>query len=178
MQRIDVRQSSGEPSSKAVEINRTDTWVTINNIFLTVSDKWRIEKNEWFDDNIINVCQYLISICFPLFSGLIDTLLLSQFVQATECEKIIQIHHVSNHWVVSNRNGTSVTVYDSLKPTKMQDTLKKQLVKLYRLMFSGDYMVLKLDHICCQKQEGGSDCGAFAIANAVALASGFDFKHD
>ena len=81
----------------------------------------------------------------------------------------IQIHNLPGHWVVSQSNGHSVIVYDSLFPG-MTQLLSQQLVYAYKSPTKGCLLQVKLR--CCQKQDNFVDCGLFAIANAAALAKG------
>ena len=68
-------------------------------------------------------------------------------------------------------NG-EITVYDSLKPT-MSSALSHQLQHVYGDK-SGEPVRVKV--YMCQKQNAESDCGLFAIANALALAKGVSLK--
>ena len=66
-----------------------------------------------------------------------------------------------------------VTVYDSLTPA-LPHALRCQLANLYRRFAAGIHGRINVHVRCTQRQIGGSDCGLFAIANAVALANGQD----
>ncbi len=60
-----------------------------------------------------------------------------------------------------------MVVYESMT-TSLNDALKRQLVLIYTGMSKTkrmDYLTVVLQ----QKQEGGWDCGLFAIANAVCV---------
>ncbi|CAH1248769.1 Hypp8399 [Branchiostoma lanceolatum] len=116
---------------------------------------------------------------YPLVEGFRDTVILAS---SKECSsplpvpamaECIQLHHIGEHWVVStNKEGnTGITVYDSLYTT-VGMSLRRQLVGLYKHHDSVDEGILPVTVICAQRQVGSSDCGLFAIANAVALAEG------
>ena len=74
------------------------------------------------------------------------------------------------HWLVSTVFNGEITVYDSLKPT-MPSALSLQHVYGDK---SGEPVRVKV--YMCQKQNAESDCGFFAIANALALAKGVSLK--
>lgn len=154
------------------EENKDDgKWVTINHITLTHSDKKAILNWEWLDHKVINIFQYLIATAFPSISGLFDIVILAHdSVSCLNSQSILQIHHLGAHWVVSQGSGAHVTVFDSFKTRSVPEMLRKQLVKVYDPLFSGEFRILNLDLVCCRKQDGVNDCGALAIANAVALA--------
>lgn len=56
----------------------------------------------------------------------------------------------------------------------MPQPLRKQLALVYSPQAKGKDCLIEVDVICCQRQVGGSDTGLFAIANALALASGIN----
>ncbi|XP_073524300.1 uncharacterized protein [Phyllobates terribilis] len=152
-------------------------WVTVKNIKLSFRDRALITEQEWLDDNIINACQNLIIKACPKVSGLMDTVVLAHSdIPLVTGSHIIQIHHVGAHWLVSACNNNSVTVFNSLHSSSISDTLKKQILKMYKPLFHGCNKILDVTIMCCQKQNGANDCGLFAIANAVALAEGVDLK--
>lgn len=72
---------------------------------------------------------------------------------------------------LSESYGGKVTVYDI---SGIPETLRQQIVKLYTPLFKGVNKVLTLNYLCSQTQEGGADCGLFAIANCLALANKMD----
>ena len=57
--------------------------------------------------------------------------------------------------------------------TSLNDSLKRQLVCLYKHLCSDDGS-LNISVILQQRQKGSADCGLFSSANAVALANGID----
>lgn len=162
----------GEEQEAAISVSQTETWLTINGIKLTNNDKEKIRTGEWLDDNVINVCQYLISQSHPSFAGFIDTLIIAHnSANAVDSQQVLQIHHLGAHWVTSQRLKNKVTVFDSLPFSGVPDTLKKQIIMLYAPLFTGVNEVLDVNFVCCQKQTGINDCGLFAIANCIGLAN-------
>ncbi|KAE8602183.1 hypothetical protein XENTR_v10013901 [Xenopus tropicalis] len=176
---------------KSVEVENTDmsvapctpeshngTWVTINNIKLSYQDKDDIDTDKWIDDNTINASLHLIAQNYPCIASLIDTLILAtSAVDALSGANVIQIHHLGNHWVVSQSNGKCVTIYDSLRFTGFSEMLKTQILKLYAPLFVGEHQIIDVFFKCTQKQHGPNDCGLFAVANAVALAEGVELAN-
>ena len=112
---------------------------------------------------------------FPFIEGFIDVVVLRHMsLNAPVHGDAIQCHHIGNHWVVLTSMGEShVTVYDSLTPA-LPHALRCQLANLYRRFAAGIHGRTNVHVRCTQRQIGGSDCGLFAIANAVPLANGQD----
>ena len=82
----------------------------------------------------------------------------------------MQIHHDGAlHWVCSSIDEEGqVTLYDSLMTGKTTEELDVQLALLYG-DGTGD---LKVTLAPIQQQRGGADCGLFAAAVCLALATG------
>ena len=68
-------------------------------------------------------------------------------------------------------NG-EVRLYDSLFNGKLTSSLEQQLARLYGNLAEEDQLMVTA--VSVQQQQGGSDCGAFAIANAFHAARGDD----
>ena len=125
----------------------------------------------WLNDSLINSTHNLLRRQFPNIKGLTN----SQYVAAkkspqcsltSDCIQIHQSEH--SHWVVSSVSNGKITVYDSMLPN-ITLQLSCQLLHLY-----GDkedvHKPIRVTVTMCQQQMGESDCGLFAIANALALA--------
>ena len=84
----------------------------------------------------------------------------------------MQIHHDGAlHWVCSSIDAEGqITLYDSLLTGKTSEELDVQLALLYG-DGTGD---LKVTFAPIQQQRGGADCGLFAAAVCLALATGVD----
>ncbi|KAI8503698.1 hypothetical protein Bbelb_186690 [Branchiostoma belcheri] len=54
----------------------------------------------------------------------------------------------------------------------MKQSLRQQLVGLYRRYATRENCVLPGKVVCAQTQKGGNECGLFAVANAVAMTKG------
>ena len=66
-------------------------------------------------------------------------------------------------------------VYDSLS-LSMPQSLRNQICCLYEHYAKGDDKLIQVDVVHTQQQVGSSDCGLFAIANVMALASAIDIE--
>ena len=74
---------------------------------------------------------------------------------------------------MTSRSTTgNVIMYESLG-TGLNASLKNQLINLYKVLCNDDGS-LNVTVVLQQRQKGASDCGLYAIANAVALALGVD----
>ena len=82
----------------------------------------------------------------------------------------IQITHNSkHHWLLLSTIGGCVNIYDSLH-MNVTESLKRQIIQL----FSPDGCMPAYKIMECQKQVGSTDCGLFAIANAIEIILGND----
>lgn len=133
-----------------------------------------LSPHTWLDDHVIDHAQALLKEQFPSTEGLHATTsmaLLSTLPAATQ--GFVQIFNVcANHWVTVSNIGCQVgvvNVFDSLNASHTQEFLM-QVTGL--LCFPGRSVKLQWPSI--QHQEGGSDCGLFAIANSLTLCRGED----
>jgi hypothetical protein len=182
------------------------TWIDFDDcrITLTYRDKLTIDTGRWLSDNVIVVCQFIISVQFPQLVGLRDTQLFSLENEHTSTEQLsarldklrrksmmadfvvkllrsngrqIQIlHKSSNHWVtLSNlHNGPIHHIY-------VYDSLNScrgdvLFVHQVAAIFrlAPPCSELKLIWPSVQHQGNYTDCGVFAVANMTTLAFGLD----
>ena len=82
----------------------------------------------------------------------------------------VQIHQDGNlHWVCSRITKEGIFLYDSYYSGKTSEELDIQLALLYAHQESK----LKISVVVpMQQQRGGADCGVFAVAVCLAIASG------
>lgn len=159
-------------------------------------------EKEWISDEIINATQSLLRKQFPTIAGFRDSLQFSIVGSGTnDLKRIytsidrirddsivsndsfkrhltqaghrqIQILFVNgNHWITASnlRSGSleDVFIYDSLPP-HYEEYVNHQVASVFRQ--SSAQINLIWPPMC--KQPNGNDCGAYAIASAVALAFG------
>ena len=127
-----------------------------------------IQDANWLSDIHINTAQKLLKEQFPNLSGLISTLMPSKLKNPIPAgARALQILHIrANHWIVASTIGCEpgeVRLFDSLY--KSIDTETMELVSL---CFGKDVSV----SLEVSQQQGGSNCGLFAIATCTALAHG------
>ena len=108
----------------------------------------------------------------PQQQGLLCTLLLQSPDKLPKLPPdSIQIHHVAgNHWVCSKNCGTHIKLFDSLYNGWLATDLNTQLQALY--LTNEGSLEVRVQRV--QQQQGGTDCGLFAIAYALSLAPGED----
>ena len=121
-------------------------------------------------DNHIDFAQELLKKQFPSICGLQSTLLVS----VSRCSRVsllknslfVQIVFSKNrkHWITVSVSGSqsSIKIYDSVFTTVEDDTRK-----LCDKWFGSER---KVEIIKCAQQEGGTDCGVYAIGYCVSLA--------
>ena len=146
-------------------------WVKVRDISLTNIDKEIIRKGEKLSDKHINFAQRLLKAKFPKINGLRLTLLQDKS-HKDPTHNALQIFHTGgDHWICATTIGTSgkrVLVYDSGYTRWDESTLS--LLKKQFCCSPSSVNVLK--HV--QKQQGGKECGLYAIANATSIAYGKD----
>ena len=124
------------------------------------------------DDSIINRAQEVLRGQFNNIGGWQDPLLCQTSFSAAVDESI-QIHFTGqNHWVCSTSIGGLVRVYDSSSCKKLTPSMEVQLSECYRTAVKDRNLEVEMPST--QIQQGGVDCGLFAIAFACELAFGND----
>ena len=132
-------------------------WITINDI---ISDKDILLRNEWLNDQHMNVAQSLLKEQHPHINGLTPTVLQGRQPLPTGSLQII--HTDGDHWVAVstfNTEGADTIVYDPKysSVSKSTQTILAKLVNTDKPAFS-----VRMASVL--KQSGSSDCGLFAIA--------------
>ncbi|KAM4030210.1 uncharacterized protein ACNLHF_021840 isoform 1-T2 [Anomaloglossus baeobatrachus] len=178
---IDILNNSATSDQKFVDkeeaVSQSREWILVFGIKLSHQDRQEVCDGNWLNDNVINVCQYLISKQHPTIGFFFDTVIVTHSsLDVRVVEHTLQSHHLGAHWLVSEARGTKVTIYDSLPFSGISEILRKQIVKIYAPLFTGLNKGLTVNYVCPQKQEGGNDCGVFAIANCLALANKMDLS--
>ena len=101
-----------------------------------------------------------------------DTLLCQTFLSAVTDESV-QIHHTGKkHWVSSTSINGHLRVYDSSSSKNFTSSMEIQLAECYQTLATDRTLAVELPP--AQTQQGGVDCGLFAIAFAYELADGND----
>ena len=151
--------ASAEPT-KSVKVN------------LLERDRDTILGKRRLDDNVINQSQKLLKKQFPNIGGWQDTLLCQTSFSAVTDESV-QIHHTGkNHWVCSTSINGHLRVYDSSSSKNITSSMEIQLAECYQTLATDRTLAVELPP--AQTQQGGVDCGLFAIAFAYELANGND----
>lgn len=134
-----------------------------------------LQPYTWLDDRTIDHAMALLRAQYPRIGGLLSTTslgLLTRF-PPPPTQWFVQIINISgNHWVAVSTCGCEVgfvNIYDSLHQSCTED-FAAQVTGL--LAFQGRTVCLQWPDV--QQQEGGSDCGLFAIANSLTLCRGED----
>ena len=131
-----------------------------------------ILNNQRLDDTIINRSQNILRKQFPNIGGWQDTLL-CQTSFTSIAEESVQVHFTGkNHWVCSSSIGGYVRMYDSATSKNLTSSMKVQLSECHKSL--AKYKRLAIELPPAQIQQGGVDCGLFALAFACDLASGND----
>ena len=90
-----------------------------------------------------------------------------------QCDEFVQVlHNGAGHWLTVSSIGATkgkpeIFVYDSMYQS-VGSFAKKQIAA----MLASEQARIDVKMMNVQRQEGGSDCGLFAIAFATALVNG------
>ncbi len=132
-----------------------------------------ILSGSWLLQQHIAAAQALLKQKFSQQNGLQNTVDVADLHYSCSADNFVQIVNLSNtHWVcVSNLNckPDEVDVYDSLYATPCY-TLKEQVAAILRS--PAERITLRMVNM--QRQNGGADCGLFAVSTAVSLRHGED----
>ena len=132
--------------------------------------------SEWLSD-VVDAAQALLVKQFPDIMGLQSTVILQGSSYGGYAPKdfpFVQIINVKNHWVTLSNFVMDImkpgiaNLYDSLhrKNSEIPTIVKKVTASL---MFMEGNTSITVQLPKCKQQNGSSDCGLFAIANATAL---------
>ena len=163
-------------STKGIEDDTTcdhgvsnSAWLSYSGIQLFESDRLILQSGQ-LSDNHIDFAQELLKKQFPSICGLQSTLLVSvswcSRVSLLKNSLFVQIVFSKNrkHWITVSVSGSqsSIKIYDYVFTTVEDDTRK-----LCDKWFGSER---KVEIIKCAQQEGGTDCGVYAIGYCVSLA--------
>ena len=162
-----------------------DYW--IRSFDLRYKDKTIIEEGYWINDRIINAAMSLMRSTNPTVNGLNDTVIGEHygFVPSTDNERFLQIINVrKSHWITMSNVESALCetfIYNSLLSLNKKRNndnsermsyplvIEQAICQIRRPPANLDLCVLDV-----QQQNGGNDCGLFAIAFALALCQGKD----
>lgn len=152
-----------------VHINMTNEIieeVAVEDKSMSVEDfeKVLLIKGQKLTDISINWANSLLKEKFPNMNGLQSTLTQSKKELTRFPDNKLQIIHCqsNDHWILASTiSSVDVFIYDSVF-----SSLNTETAKIVGTHFPGRNIRM----VTCQKQQGGTDCGLFAIANATAIA--------
>ena len=165
-----TEEGSHNSSEAAVDTNE---WVQCGGVvILTNYDRKILATGQKLTDKHINFAQTLLRLQFPKLNGLQSTLYQSRSQSLTTNGNVLQVlHSRGDHWIVATTircNPGEVRVFDSVYATLDDGTYET-----VQRMFGGrtSYRVTTTN---VPKQQGGTDCGVFAIAVCTCIAFGGD----
>ena len=169
---IDLEEPEPIPSKR----RRVHQESSLNQIWtgqLTNIDKGIIlSTTGWLNEGIISTVQKMLKEMAPSnLGGFQDTFHGIYCGYEIETSAFVQIvHNGTNHWLTISTIGAKeaeVFIYDSLY-CSVSNAVKNQIAAL----LSTPSKEISLKFVSVQKQQGGCDCGLFAIAFATALVTG------
>ena len=141
----------------------------IPDLNLTSSDKDDIVSGRLLNDRVVDASLTLIRRDTGVAN---QSTLLSQtaFLPAEANQDTVQILHDKDHWVTVASSSSGIVYADSLK-RNISGHLSKQIKEIFPEKLD-NYNKICVKLISCQLQTNCSDCGVFAIANAIEFSQG------
>ena len=172
--------SSNDKGNQMKDTDPDKLWLKIYNISLQQKDKNTIINKHMLNDKVIDAAQTIMKKQFndsPKINGFQSAIFKQNTKHFKKIDKeMVQILHRGSadlgHWFTIstlNCNVGTINVFDSAF-NDIDKESKSQIASI--LKFDGK--CLKLQKVPVQHQAGGSDCGLFAIAFAVALCFGLN----
>lgn len=149
------KEKENEPPNKKINLSSPNADINI----IASGKKW--------SDLTINLAQQLLKTQFPSVNGLWSTLLQTKSNTEPFNNQLQIIHSSGDHWIVASTGckDAGVLVYEYV-----YNSVNKASTDIIGNLFPSTAVSMA----DCQKQEGGTDCGNFAIAYATAIAHGVD----
>ena len=130
----------------------------------------------WLNDTIIDSCHSLLRKQYPLIGGLQPCVWATRPQFSTPTAPFLQIVNLDprgngTHWILLTNFDCpkgSVKVLDSAHINRVSVHIQKCIAQLLIL---DDKTMVKIMWVDCDRQRNGMDCGIYAIANLVALAT-------
>ena len=148
-------------------------WVQCDGVILANYDRKILATGQKLTDQHMNFAQTLLRLQFPELNGLQSTLYQSRSPALKANRNALQIiHSHGDHWIVATTiecDLGEVRVFDSVYAS--QDDETHQTIQI---MFGNNTSLLQVSTVNALKQQGGNDCGVFAIAISTCLAFGGD----
>ena len=168
---VEVKSVIKLDSCNQIDAETRTVWLKKGSIALYDEHKQMILGDFKLNDLVINAAQMILKEQFPELMGLQSTLLLKKPQPRFQGNKpyVQIIFDREDHWIVASTlfaKSGQVKLYDSVFTTIDKGT-KAVISNLY-----GPEILPRLVNI--SKQEGGTDCGLFAIAIATTLALRLD----
>ena len=163
------------PEEAAPKKKKKKMPISTRTISLTAAERADLINGEWLDDNIIHSAQLLlVRQADGKFTGFNNPLLLKNLPPPDL--PFIQIFNASGcHWVVASNircDAGTVKLYDSSCKSKMDSARDSATNQILANLCKTEEALMSVEMVNVQQQQGGSDCGVFAIAFATALVFG------
>ena len=152
---------------------RASWW--LESLQLKQADRDILDSNNWLNDRHIEAVHFLLKKQFPNLLGLQNPIIAQGGTfDIIRGSNMLQILHCGSykHWVTIltvSAPANTIFVFNSFD----EDVPLSVIQQICSIVFCPEEN-LKIISKPIQIQKGGTDCGLFAIANAVSIASGYD----
>ena len=146
----------------------TDIWIRCGNVTLFKRQKQDLMKGKELYDLHVNAFQSILKSQFPEIKGLQSTLLQNKTAIAKadlDSGKVLQIVHMTFHWVACQLFSNEVHFYDSAYSTVSAETLD-----VLAQLIHTDQKTFTVKVMNTSKQAGSVDCTLYAMATLAYLA--------
>ena len=159
-------------------------WIPASDIYptdLSVKDRDLIKDGDgWLNDIIIDFSMAILKLQFPAIDGLESCLEVGACRAPPVQGPALQIINTDpvgagSHWILLsslNCDEGRVQVFDSAGGSYLRLAALRSLAYFFRQ--PPHVTMIGVNWMECDSQTNGSDCGVFALANAVALCHGLD----
>jgi len=182
---IDLTCTGSQLQTKKNRLStKSRTWIKPLNLFIL--QKQEIIHNDWLSDTHMSAFNTVMKKQFPNMHGFQHTGYVPQRITldgktdrwtypiplAPARLPYVQIHHNgANHWVMSYAfKNRKLIVLDSMNKGTLQESLQVQFGYIYSDLYKDHAIHVIMPFV--NQQVGSTDCGIYAIANAVEVCMG------
>lgn len=167
-----------QQQEEAQEKTAKEKWITCCGVQLTTYHKNILSsQSEWLDDLIITASQNMLKKQYPNIKGLHATSLsqMLEMVPPPDGEFVQILNVTNNHWIALSTVGCEVSTIKVFDSSGMgRSKLPNHTLKVIARLMQCNERSFTIEFADVQQQEGGDDCGLFALAFITTICNGRD----